>query len=170
MSKQATYDSLCEKYKEKITIAKIVQGIASNKASEQYMGSNTILLIIISITALIDMLTTSLVGSALDIYMIYLVATRTAEQYSWITARAFFSLMQIGTIVIALKSGPVGADHSLSSEALITIGVLLALSVSSMILGFYLGKRLCPEYEERKIIYTDNTGKKKVRVEHEFFD
>jgi hypothetical protein len=159
-SKHDTYEALCEKYKEKITVARIVQPIPSKKARIKYAGLNAMLLIALSIIAFLDLASLNIIGIIIDALLIYIVASYNTGQYSWIIARAFFSILALCLFFIF-------SNHS-DPGVLISFCVLAFLSVSCMVLGIMLGKRLAPDYHERKILYTDSAGKKRVRVEHEF--
>src|ERR1022692_2740539 len=103
-TKQQIYEELIPEYGERITIAEALQIIPTLARRQKYQKTNMLLLILLSLTAAIDLLNMSSIPIPLiwDCFLIYVVAYYKVNYYLWIWFRAGLSLLLFISLLISL--------------------------------------------------------------------
>lgn len=164
MSRQEMYDKLVEEYHERITIAEIVENTPTLKAKQKWGGLNAILLTILIVIAIIDLVDLSFVGLAIDILFIYGVYNYKTKYYSWISVRAFVSVVSGTILLLSLNKEETGVF------TLVLMGIVLLMILISLLLGIYLNNKICPDAEIIKEPYINENGENRLRAIHRFKD
>ena len=160
-TKQETFNKLKEKYKYSKEIADIVKYIPSEKAKKKYSMWNYILLAILIITTTLYMITAPSIGIILWYgLLIYAVARMLIKYYMWVTV--FSALGLIGVIIGVATTGAI----ILWTNAII----FLILIIPSLIIPIWISKKFCPPPKEKKEMYIDIAGQKRLRIVYEFMD
>ena len=168
MPKQEAFETLVDKYKYAKDVADVVKNIPSAERIQKYGVWNTVLLIWLIIIELLVIVTSPSIGILWYGLLIYAVAKKLVKYYGWITLLAV--LGALGSIATVALSGP-GSFSSISFNAsVVTILLLLVLYIPTCILPYWLEKKLCPAPTERKEMYSNSEGEKRMRLVYQFHD
>ena len=168
--KQQIYEDLIPIFRERNTIAELLERTPSLIRRNENKTANIILLILLSITLIFDLISKGITGIIWDAYLVYVVATYKVTQYTWIWFRAGFALFLI-IVFLALNFKEIReVGFANNPNGFINLLLIFALVLSTAIISYLLDKKLCPEIKEKKEWYTDSNGIEKLRLVHEFED
>jgi hypothetical protein len=171
-SKQQIYEELIPIYGERITIAEALQNIPTLERRQKYQRTNRLLLVLLSLTAAIDLLNMNSIPIPLiwDGYLIYVVAYYKVNNYLWIWFRAGLSLLLITILIISSFTNAKNFHFDKSTASIIYMGIVLLLLLTTALISYRLDKKICPEFKEKKVWFTDSNGNEKLKIVHEFID
>ncbi|MDR2038297.1 MAG: hypothetical protein LBQ60_10290 [Bacteroidales bacterium] len=162
--KQQILEDLSQKYKDKITIVKQLEITPSVVMKQKYYLFNILLFTLLLAALVLDTIllfrvkwinplttTISYLNVGLDIMLLLGAGLYRIESYSWISARAIVSILQI-IITHAYYQSPIDTLTFIS----------LGLVVISFLLGLFLSIKLCPP-RIPKTIEVDIDEKEKIK-------
>lgn len=159
--KKEIYESLIPVYGERITIANELRKIPTLKRRAENRGLYYLLILLLAATSVTDILAGGH-GLIWDIFLFYVVITYRVHYFNWIWFRAGASLLALGIIFFfSFYEEP----FSLQMIGFIAGAVFLVFTI---LVSVWLENRLCPPVVEKKIPYTDSSGKEKIKIVHEF--
>jgi hypothetical protein len=162
ISKQETFETLNAKYNSAKEVSDILKYIPSFKAVKKYGVWNYLLLCLLLLSALFFVSHKPSFGVFIWYgSLAYIVARMLVKYYVYV---AFLS----ATTVISLIALILFFDSS--KENWYEIGFILALAISTLILPFWLEKKLCPQPTETKELYINSEGQQRQRIVYGFTD
>jgi hypothetical protein len=161
-SKQETLKILVEKYKFEKDIAEVLQNLISQRAIEKYGKWNWLLLVLLVVPTIYF----AVFGAGIGTFfwfglMIYVVAGKLTKYYGFVSAMYAFGLL--GSIGIMATSD---AETTSWPRTFITY----TIGIGTMVLAYWLGRKLSPSPIERKEPYTNSEGQRRLKVVYEFED
>ncbi|MDP4208110.1 MAG: hypothetical protein Q8928_04765 [Bacteroidota bacterium] len=160
-SKQVIFNELKMTYRNQIDLAKLISQFPTLENKKKYSSTNTTLIVLLSIALLFDIVGLSFVAIFLDIVLLYVVATFQVNYYQWITFRAGFSAVFLIIIMIFAK---------FTTLDMIACFISLLILIPTVIIANKLEKKLCPDFEQKKIQTTNENGKPIFRLQFIFKD
>jgi hypothetical protein len=160
-SRQETFELLVNEHKVARDIAEIIKQLPSLKAVKKFALWNNILLGLLLVKAV--MFVWEDMSFAILIlwlgFLGYVVYNRLIHLYIVVTASSTIGLLA-------------GVGFYIFSEYEIEIPMLLFFVVfaSTLIISFWLEKKLCPPPSERKELYTTEDGQQRMKIVYEFED
>jgi magnesium-transporting ATPase (P-type) len=162
-TKQEIYEILVDKYKSPKDVADVLKYIPSTQTVSKYGKWNSTVLVLLIFSTIFFLI----IGlyALLSIYLlsIYVVALKKIKYYSWLS---FYFLLAILSSTAALIFAIIKPEETFTHWIYIT--VLLSVNICICFLPIWLQKKLCPKPTERKEVYTNSKGEKRVRIVYEF--
>jgi len=159
-TKQEIFEILVNKYKYSKDVAEVLRYIPSPQAIAKYGVWNTALLVFLIFIALFFIVIGFPVGLVWYGLSIYVVASKKTEYYMWVSV--LFSIVLIGLVAGAISS----PDAIFYWKNI----VILTLTIPSCFLPIWLQIKLCPKPTERKEIYINPKGERRMRFVYDFPD
>ena len=99
--------------------------------------------------------------------MIYFAITHKARYYGWACVAGIYGLLPgIQFILLAIER-----PNIIGFLVVLVVGIIIILiSIGIAFLGFYLRSKLTPSYIEKKELYINSEGLKRLRLVFEFKD
>lgn len=163
MPKQQVFEEMIPENKIGKDLAQIIQSIPSVEAKNKYKSAHILFVVLLILLLLILIMVKSYAGIIWTCPILYLVFTVQPRYYSWALAPALYGV----TPGLQLILYPIQGMEALS----LTIGVPIVL-ISLLILGigFYLSRKLTPNFTRTKESYEDDDGNIRYRLVLRFKD
>ena len=159
-SKQEAYEQLSVEFQNRQIIAKTISRFPSGNALKKYGIWNTILLALLTITAIFLLLPNPNLGTALWYgLLIIAVARKSTRFYFWISVLTSMGLI---TILYLILVEPIG------NESLSEIAAVIILLIPSCVLPIWLKNKLAPEPDEEREFYENEDGQTRSRINYIF--
>jgi hypothetical protein len=160
-SRQETFETLVNEHKVARDIAEIIKQLPSLQAIKKYKLWNNILLGLLVMKAVmfvVEDLSFAVLILWLG-FLGYVIYKRLIHLYIVVTASSTIGLLA-------------GVGFYIFSEYEIEIPMALFFVVfaSTLIISFWLEKKLCPPPSERKELYTTENGQQRMKIVYEFQD
>jgi len=164
-SKQETFQILSEKYKSSKVVSDILKNIPSLQAAKKYGVWNFLLLVLLLLTTLFFVKQKPTI-STFGIFLwygilLYIVARMLVKYYVYVALLSSITIISLTCLLFFFDSSQVNW---------IEIGLLLILTISTLILPIWLEKKLCPKPNETKEVYTNSEGQQRQKIVYEFKD
>ena len=160
-TKQDVFEILVDKYKYSKDVADILKYIPTTQAVKKYGIWNSILLIILILTAISALITLPTVGMIWYILLIYVVASKKTQYYMWATfLYSAFAIVFIASIVYEKSF-----DILFHWTGLV---FLIFFIIPGCILPLWLQKKLCPKPVEQREVYVNAEGNKRMKIVYKF--
>ncbi|MCL2247003.1 MAG: hypothetical protein FWC10_07825 [Lentimicrobiaceae bacterium] len=161
-TKQEVFELLVDKYKYSKDVAGVLKYIPTKQAVKKYGIWNSILLIFLVITTILVFLTMP-IQLIWYVPLIYIVASKKLQYYFWVTV--LFSLMAIGFFIVFISTL---FTQPFDTTIWIFVVVSMFFVIPGCILPLWLQKKLCPKPIERREVYVNAEGNKRVQLVYEF--
>jgi hypothetical protein len=162
-TKQEVFEMLVDKYKYSKDVADVLRYIPTTQAIAKYGAWNTVLLVILILTAIISFMPNPTLGILWYVLLIYAVATKRIQYYMWATILYSFFAISFLAIIMYMKSFEI-IFHWIS------LIFLTFFVIPGCILPLWIQKKLCPKPIERKEVYVNAEGNRRLKIVYEFPD
>jgi len=167
LTKQSIYEELNHEFNGGESIAEIVQSIPSAQALKQYKFLHVLFLVLLFVLITLLLLSQSYAGILWTAPMVYFAISRKARYYGWACVAGIYGLLPGLQFVLLAIERP----NIIGYIVFLVIGIIIMLiSIGIAFLGFYLRGKLTPSYIEKKELYINSEGLKRLRLVFEFKD
>ncbi|MEI6575827.1 MAG: hypothetical protein WCO63_06580 [Bacteroidota bacterium] len=162
ISKQQIYDELVPVYLDRNAIAAILNGTPSLLRRNNNKSPYIWLLVLLGLSAVLDLAVLSYPSLIWDIALIYIVADYKIKHFSWIWFRAIISIFILIVILI------LNTYQSQTLTSLIGTALVMVILIPTLIVSVKLEHRLSSKFAVRRVQFIDDAGNETSEIIHEF--
>ncbi len=163
MPKQQVFEEMIPENKIGKDLAKLIQSVPSVQAKNKFKSIHILFIVLLIILLLVLIIVRDYAGIIWTCPILYLVATAQPRHYGWALLPSIYGITPGLQLILWSPQGV----ESLS----VTLGIIIVLiSILISVIGFYLSRKLTPNFTETKEPYEDDDGNTRYRLALRFKD